>query len=123
MVVKKCCRCQKEMKSVESWVVICKKCFDKYKTQEKTANNYVVLTGKHAGKSYLQLKENHAKYIVWVLEADFKEDSPMAWVQHHFIKFQKEENMEKLKKSIKKKDVDELSVYDSEEEELIPESD
>ena len=110
-----CCFCNKKMKHEEDWRIIHKLCFDRYKDVKKTPETYIFMTGKHKGKTYAYVAENHKKYIKWILDQDFKDDSPMHFIQGYCKKFTKEEN-EKNKKVLPK-DEDGKSIYESSDDE------
>ena len=110
-----CCFCNKKMKNEEEWRIIHKLCFDRYKDVQKTPETYIFMTGKYKGKTYAYVAENHKKYIKWIIDQDFKDDSPMHFIKGYCKKFTKEEH-EKNKKVLEK-DEDNKSIYESSDDE------
>ena len=111
-----CCFCNKKMKhEKQEWTIMHSLCFDKYKDIPKTPDTYIFMTGKHKGKKFSDVAKNHKKYINWILDQDFKDDSPMHFIQGYCKKFTKEEN-EKNKKVLPK-DEDGQSIYESSDDE------
>ena len=80
------------MKHEEDWRIIHKLCFDRYKDVQKTPETYIFMTGKYKGKTYAYVAENHKKYIKWILDQDFKDDSPMHFIQGYCKKFTKQKH-------------------------------
>ena len=116
MSSKICCYCSKKIKhEKQEWAIMHSLCFDKYKDIQKTPETYLFLSGKYKGKTYAYVAENHKKYIKWIIDQDFKDDSPMHFIQGYCKKFMKEEH-EKNKKALPK-DEDGQSIYESSDDE------
>ena len=115
MSSKICCYCSKKMKNEEEWRVIHKACFKRYKDDVKTPETYIFMTGKYKGKTYAYVAENHKKYIKWIIDQEFKDDSPMHFIQGYCKKFTKQKHEEN--KKVLEKDEDNKSIYESSDEE------
>ena len=93
MSSKICCYCSKKMKhEKQEWTIMHSLCFDKYKDIQKTPETYLFLSGKYKGKTFAYVNENHKKYINWILDQDFKDDSPMHFIQGYCKKFTKQKH-------------------------------
>lgn len=111
-MAKICCYCEKKIKNEEEgWRIMHERCFDKYKSETKTPENYIFMIGKHKGKRFDAVKRDNPKYINWVLDQSPADDTPMAFLQNYCKKFMKDEH-EKNKKAVAK-DADEQSIYES----------
>lgn len=98
-----CSYCQKPLKNVEEYIVMHDKCFERYKTEDKTPDSYILMMGKYKGLRFSDVEKKHKKYIEWCLGQDAEDDSPMHFFQTYVKKFRKEEEEAKNKDKKKKK--------------------